>query len=167
MTKRFILCLPTWIKGSYYYCCCCIFVPFMWLDFMLDDPGFESRRGTIIYLSSKTQPAQEPTQPPIEWVPRALSREVKRPCREADDSPESNGWGEKQRVRTSTPTICLYSMHREDATCHVTRLYTSMYLYILHGHRSSVHPHELRRYPSCHSINSDDTEFCDTDTENW
>jgi hypothetical protein len=31
-----------------------------------------------------------PTQPPIQWVPRALSLEVKRPMREADHSPPSS-----------------------------------------------------------------------------
>jgi hypothetical protein len=31
-----------------------------------------------------------PTQPPIQWVPGALSLEVKRPEREADHSPPSS-----------------------------------------------------------------------------
>jgi hypothetical protein len=44
-----------------------------------------------------------PTQLPIQWVPGALSLEVKRPVREADHSPPSsaevkNAWG-----YTSTP----------------------------------------------------------------
>jgi hypothetical protein len=34
--------------------------------------------------------AQGPTQPPIQWVPRALSLEVKRQGREADHSPTSS-----------------------------------------------------------------------------
>jgi hypothetical protein len=33
--------------------------------------------------------ALEPTQPPIQWVPGALSLGVKRPGREADHSPPS------------------------------------------------------------------------------
>jgi hypothetical protein len=32
----------------------------------------------------------EPTQPPIQWVPEALSLGVKRPGREADHSPPSS-----------------------------------------------------------------------------
>jgi hypothetical protein len=36
-------------------------------------------------------PALGPTQPPIQWVPRALSLGVKRPGREADHSPPSSG----------------------------------------------------------------------------
>jgi hypothetical protein len=34
--------------------------------------------------------ALEPTQPPIQWVPGALSRGVKRPGREADHSSPSS-----------------------------------------------------------------------------
>jgi hypothetical protein len=35
------------------------------------------------------QPTLEPTQPPIQWVPEALSPGVKRPEREADRPPPS------------------------------------------------------------------------------
>jgi hypothetical protein len=34
--------------------------------------------------------SQGPTQPPIQWVARALSLRVKRPGREADDLPQSS-----------------------------------------------------------------------------
>jgi hypothetical protein len=37
-----------------------------------------------------SRPALEPTQPPVQWVPETLSVEVKRPGREADNSPSSN-----------------------------------------------------------------------------
>jgi hypothetical protein len=43
---------------------------------------------TLPYIVSR--PVQGPTQPPIQWVPRALSLGLKRPEREADHSPPSS-----------------------------------------------------------------------------
>jgi hypothetical protein len=37
-------------------------------------------------FSTSSRSVLGPTQPPIQWVPRALSPEVKRPGREADHS---------------------------------------------------------------------------------
>jgi hypothetical protein len=41
----------------------------------------------IFLLTTASRPALGPTQPPIQWVPGALSLGVKRPGREADHSP--------------------------------------------------------------------------------
>jgi hypothetical protein len=50
-----------------------------------------SRRGLRIFLfTAVSRLALGPTQPPIQWVPGALSRGVKRPGREADHSPPSS-----------------------------------------------------------------------------
>jgi hypothetical protein len=52
--------------------------------------GFESRRRLGIFLSDNvSRAALGPTHPPNQWVPRALSLEVKGPGREADHSPPS------------------------------------------------------------------------------
>jgi hypothetical protein len=52
---------------------------------------FDSRRGLGIFLfTTASRTALEPTQPPIQWVPGALSLGVKRPGREADHSPPSS-----------------------------------------------------------------------------
>jgi hypothetical protein len=62
------------------------------LGYGLDDQGFrvDSRRGLGIFLfTTASRTALRPTQPPIQWVPRALSLGVKRPGREADHSPPS------------------------------------------------------------------------------
>jgi hypothetical protein len=48
---------------------------------------FDSRRGLGIFLfTTASRMALGPTQPPIQWVPGALSVGVKRPVREADHS---------------------------------------------------------------------------------
>jgi hypothetical protein len=63
------------------------------LGYGLDDWGleFDSRRGLGIFLfTAASRTALRPTQPPIQWVPGALSMGVKRQGREADHSPPSS-----------------------------------------------------------------------------
>jgi hypothetical protein len=49
---------------------------------------FESRRGLGIFLlTTASRPALVSTQPPIQWVPGALSLRIKRPERETHYSP--------------------------------------------------------------------------------
>jgi hypothetical protein len=53
--------------------------------------GFDSRWGLGIFLfTTVSRTALGPTQPPIQWVPGALSLGVKQPGREADHSPPSS-----------------------------------------------------------------------------
>jgi hypothetical protein len=53
--------------------------------------GFDSRRGLGIFLfSNMSRLALGATQPSIQWVPWTLSQGIKRPGREADNSPPSN-----------------------------------------------------------------------------
>jgi hypothetical protein len=44
------------------------------------------RKGLFLFIIAST-PAVEPTEPPIQWIPEALSVGVKRTGREADHSP--------------------------------------------------------------------------------
>jgi hypothetical protein len=61
------------------------------LDYVLDDLGFDYRRGLGIFLfTAASRKALGSTQPPIQWVPGALSLVIKRPGREADHSPPSS-----------------------------------------------------------------------------
>jgi hypothetical protein len=61
------------------------------LGYGLDDRRFESRQGLGIFLfTTASKPALEPAQPPIQWVPWALSLVIKRLGREADHSPPSS-----------------------------------------------------------------------------
>jgi hypothetical protein len=66
--------------------------------------GFESRQGMgIFFFSTASRPALEPTQPPIQWVPGALSLWVKRPGCETDHSPPSSAEVKNAWRHTSTP----------------------------------------------------------------
>jgi hypothetical protein len=56
---------------------------------------------TILLTESRT--ALGPTQPPIQWVPGALSLGVKRPGREADHSSPSSAEVKNAWSYTSTP----------------------------------------------------------------
>jgi hypothetical protein len=63
------------------------------LGYRLDDrgSGFDSWQGLRIFLFTMvSRTALGPTQPPIQWVPGAVSLGVKRPGREADHSPPSS-----------------------------------------------------------------------------
>jgi hypothetical protein len=52
---------------------------------------FDYRRELGIFLfTTASRTTLGPTQPPIQWVPGALSLAVKRPVREADHSPPSS-----------------------------------------------------------------------------
>jgi hypothetical protein len=52
--------------------------------------GFDSRLGQGIFLfTTASRTALGPTQPPIQWLPEALSLGIKRTGREADHSPPS------------------------------------------------------------------------------
>jgi hypothetical protein len=53
--------------------------------------GFDSLRALGIFLfTAASRTALGSTQPPIQWVPGALSLELKWPGREADHSPPSS-----------------------------------------------------------------------------
>jgi hypothetical protein len=58
------------------------------------------RSSNHFFMSSRL--VLEPTQPPIQWVPGALSPGVKRPGREDDNSPPSIAEVKKTWVYTST-----------------------------------------------------------------
>jgi hypothetical protein len=59
-------------------------------------------RGKIV-LSTSSRPVLGPTQLPIQWIPGAFSRGVKRPGREADYSPPTSAEVKNTWIYTSTP----------------------------------------------------------------
>jgi hypothetical protein len=81
------------------------------LGYELDDRGLECRRWLLIFLLiTASRPALGPTQPPIQWVPGALSVGVKRLGREADGSPLSSAEVKNAWFYTSTPPIRLHGV---------------------------------------------------------
>jgi hypothetical protein len=57
-----------------------------------------------------SRPALGPTQPPIQWVPGALSLGIKWPGREADHSPQSNAEVKNAWSYTSAPPVHLHGV---------------------------------------------------------
>jgi hypothetical protein len=53
-------------------------------------PRFDSRQCKIFLFSTASRPTLEPTQPPIQWVPGALSLGVKQQGHQADHLPPSS-----------------------------------------------------------------------------
>jgi hypothetical protein len=78
--------------------------------------GFDYRQVLGIFLFTTTsRPALGPTQPPIQWVPGALSLGVKRPGCEADHSPPSVAEVKNAWSYTSTPPVRLHGVVRFSA----------------------------------------------------
>jgi hypothetical protein len=72
----------------------------------LDDRGVGARVpiGSRIFSSPRRKrPVLGPNQPPIQWVPGAISPGVKRPWREDDYSPPISAEVKNTRIYTSTP----------------------------------------------------------------
>jgi hypothetical protein len=74
------------------------------MDWTIVVLGFDSRRRLGIFLfTTASRTALGPTQPPLQWVPGALSLGVKRPEREGDHSPPSSAEVKNSWSYTSTP----------------------------------------------------------------
>jgi hypothetical protein len=70
------------------------------LSYTSSSPG--RGKNCLFFMSSRQ--VLGPTQPPIQWVPGALSSEVKRPEREADHSPSTSVEVKKTWMYTYTYT---------------------------------------------------------------
>jgi hypothetical protein len=94
------------------------------LGYGLDDRGSRVRfpAGLGIFLfTTASRTALGPTQPPIQWIPGALSLGVKWPGGEADHSPPSSAevtqWMELYLHSPNTPTWrCARLKHRDNFT---------------------------------------------------
>jgi hypothetical protein len=101
---------------------------------------FDSQRGLGIFLFTASRMALGPTQPPIQWVPGALSLGVKWLGCEADHSPPSSTEVKNVWSYTSTPQYvfmvwCLVK-HRDSFTyiLHLVHSYFTVF-YIRYGKR--------------------------------
>jgi hypothetical protein len=73
--------------------------------------GFDSRRGLGIFLfTNASRTALGHTQPPIQWIPGALSLGVKRLEREVDHSPPSSAEVKNAWSYTFIPSVRLHGM---------------------------------------------------------
>jgi len=61
-----------------------------------------------------SRPAVGPTQPLTQWVKGALSLELKRLARETDHLQSSSADDNNEYSNTSTPSICLLRVHKEN-----------------------------------------------------
>jgi hypothetical protein len=81
------------------------------LGYGLDDPHsgirFPAGAGIFLFITASGT-AVVSTQPPIQWIPGALSLGVKRPVRQADHSPPSSAEVKNTWSYTSTPPIRLH-----------------------------------------------------------
>jgi hypothetical protein len=87
--------------------------------------GFDSWRGLGIFLfTTASRKVLGPTQPPIQWVTGALSLRVKRPEREADNSPPSSAEVKNALSYISTPQYVFMAWccvkHRDNFTFYLT-----------------------------------------------
>jgi hypothetical protein len=84
-----------------------ILLPVLWVG----GAKFDSRQGKGIYLFvTASISALGPTQPPVPWIPWALSLGVKRSGREADRSPPSSAEDKNSWSCTSISPICFQGM---------------------------------------------------------
>jgi hypothetical protein len=82
-----------------------------WLDYGLDDQDsiLGGGKGGISFLfATASRSALGPTQPPIQWVPGAISLGVKRPGCKTNHSPKSNAEVTNVWSYTSIPHIRLH-----------------------------------------------------------
>jgi hypothetical protein len=105
--------------------------------------GFDCRRGLGIFLfTTASRTALEPTQPPIQWVPGAISLGVKRPGREADHLPPSSAEVKSTWSYTSTPQYAFMAWslvkHRDNLTFTFMTLSVNSYLMFLNLPRASL-----------------------------
>jgi hypothetical protein len=90
------------------------------MGWMIGVLGFDSWRGLgIFFFTTVSRMALGPTQPPIQWVPGALSLVVTRPGREADgshpSSAEVNEWVELYLHSPNTPSWCGAQLKHRDS----------------------------------------------------
>ena len=72
--------------------------------------------GGSIPFSKMSRPPAGPTQPLTQWVKRALSLELKPSAREADHLQPSSADDNNEYSNTSTPSVCLLRVHKENCS---------------------------------------------------
>ena len=74
-----------------------------------------TRLQAVVCFSKMSGLGPRPTQPHIQWAPRALSPGVRQQGHDAEHAPPCSSKGKNKLIYTFTPT-CLNSMHRDNLT---------------------------------------------------
>jgi hypothetical protein len=91
--------------------------------------GWSSSPGRVknFLFSKSSRPALGSTQPPIQWVPGALSAAVKRPGREANHLPPASAEVKKMWIYRSTPHTPLWRSANSLSTGTTLRFTVNIY----------------------------------------
>jgi hypothetical protein len=110
--------------------------------------GFDSRQGLWSFLfTTLSRTALGPTQPPIQWVPGALSLVINRPGHEAGRSPQPSS---EKRMRGATPPLLQYVFMAWYLVTHRDKF---TFTNILEGLRKAMkHLSQCSRFP-CRDLN--------------
>jgi hypothetical protein len=108
--------------------------------------GFDSRQCKIILFSTASRPVLGLTQPPVQWVPRALHPVIKRQGREVHHSPPSSAELKKSRAIPPLPRMSPWCSALTNYAHGQLYLLPSLYLRHILGFRHQTVKYVVRKF---------------------